>query len=40
MTTLFFSANKKLRGFEHALLKKEAKRQILALFGPDPPETW
>jgi hypothetical protein len=40
VSTLFFPANEKLRGIEHAQLKKEPKRRFWALFGPDPFETW
>jgi hypothetical protein len=36
VTTLFFSANKKLRGFEHALLKQRSEKANLSTFWARP----
>jgi hypothetical protein len=36
VTTLFFSANEKLRGFEHALLMQRTVKVILSTFWARP----
>jgi hypothetical protein len=36
VTTLFFPANKKLRGFEHALLKQRSEKANLSTFWARP----